>query len=165
MKPVTDVLRSLCLGLCLAMIDASIVATSLYTIGEEFDDLERINWVALAYTLTFLGSAVFFSRIADVVGRRNAFVAAFILFFSFSLGCGFSHNMNALIACRALQGIGGSGLFSVTMIIFPEMCPPKARNYIAPLIGAVVSTSGVLGPVLGGLFTAYTTWRWVFWIK
>lgn len=155
----------LCLGLCLSMIDASIVATSLYTIGEEFNDVERINWVALAYTLTFLGSAVFFSRIADVVGRRNAFVTAFVIFFSFSLGCGFSQNMNALIACRALQGIGGSGLFSVTMIIFPEVCPPKSRNYIAPVIGAVVSTSGVLGPVLGGLFTAYTTWRWVFWIN
>lgn len=160
-----DVSYSLCLGLCLAMIDASIVATSLYTIGLEFNDVERINWVALAYTLTFLGSAVFFSRMADVVGRRNAFVAAFIIFFSFSLGCGFSQNMNSLIACRAFQGIGGSGLFSVTMIIFPEMSPPKARNYIAPLIGAVVSTSGVLGPVLGGLFTDYTTWRWVFWIK
>lgn len=160
-----DLLHSLCLGLCLSMIDASIVATSLYTIGLEFNDVERINWVALAYTLTFLGSAVFFSRMADVVGRRNAFVAAFAIFFSFSLGCGFSQNMNSLIACRAFQGIGGSGLFSVTMIIFPEMSPPKARNFIAPLIGAVVSTSGVLGPVLGGLFTAYTTWRWVFWIK
>lgn len=162
---VANKLPSLCLGLCLSMIDTSIVATSLYTIGEEFDDVERINWVALAYTLAFLGSAVFFSRITDVVGRRNAFVAAFVIFFSFSLGCGFSQNMNALIACRALQGIGGSGLFLVTMIIFPEMCPPKSRIYIAPLIGAVVSTSGVLGPILGGLFTAYTTWRWVFWIK
>ncbi|KAG8167118.1 hypothetical protein KVR01_002807 [Diaporthe batatas] len=155
----------LCLGLCLSMIDTSIVATSLYTIGEEFNDLERINWVALAYTLSFLGSAVFFARITDIVGRRNAYIAAFLIFFSFSLGCGFSQNMDALIACRALQGIGGSGLFSVTMIIFPEMCPPKSRNYIAPLIGAVISTSGVLGPILGGLFTAYTTWRWVFWIN
>ena len=162
---IADIFHSLCLGLCLAMIDASIVATSLYTIGVEFDDVERINWVALAYTLTFLGSAVFFSRMADVVGRRNAFVAAFAIFFSFSLGCGFSQSMNALIACRALQGIGGSGLFSVTMIIFPEVSPPQARNYIAAVIGAVVSISGVLGPVLGGLFTAYTTWRWVFWIK
>lgn len=147
------------------MLDASIVATSLFTIGIEFDDLERINWVALAYTLSFLGCAVFFARMADIVGRRNAFVAAFIIFFSFSLGCGFSQSLDSLIACRALQGIGGSGLFSVTMIIFPEMSPPKSRKFLAPLIGMVISTSGVLGPVLGGLFTHYTTWRWVFWIK
>ncbi|KUI68292.1 hypothetical protein VM1G_04146 [Cytospora mali] len=102
---------------------------------------------------------------ADIVGRRNAFVAAFIIFFSFSLGCGFSQNLDSLIACRTFQGIGGSGLFSVTMIIFPEMSPPKARKIIAPLIGMVISTSGVLGPVLGGLFTHYATWRWVFWIN
>lgn len=158
-------LDSLCLGLFISMLDASIVATSLFTIGVEFDDLERINWVALAYTLAFLGCAVFFARMADIVGRRNAFVAAFVIFFSFSLGCGFSQNLNSLIACRTFQGIGGSGLFSVTMIIFPEMSPPKARNLIAPLIGMVISTSGVLGPVLGGLFTRYATWRWVFWIK
>lgn len=92
------------------MIDSSIVATSLYTIGTEFDDLERINWVALAYTLAFLGCSVFFARMTDIVGRRNAFLAAFVIFFCFSLGCGFAQNMDTLIACRVLQGIGGSGL-------------------------------------------------------
>lgn len=147
------------------MLDASIVATSLFTIGVEFDNLEGINWVALAYTLAFLGCAVFFARMTDIVGRRNAFIAAFFIFFSFSLGCGFSQNLDSLIACRTLQGIGGSGLFSVTMIIFPEMSPPKARKVIAPLIGMVISMSGVLGPILGGLFTHYATWRWVFWIN
>lgn len=94
----------------MAMIDSSIVATSLYTIGSEFHDLEHVNWVALAYTLAFLGCSVFFARMADIVGRRNAFLAAFVIFFSFSLGCGFAHNMNTLIACRVFQGIGGSGL-------------------------------------------------------
>lgn len=162
---VTDVLGSLCLGLFIAMLDASIVATSLFTIGVEFDDLERINWVALAYTLAFLGCAVFFARMADIVGRRNAYVAAFVIFFSFSLGCGFSQNLNSLIACRTFQGIGGAGLFSVTMITFPEMSPTNFKPMIAPLLGMVISTSGVLGPILGGLFTHYATWRWVFWIK
>lgn len=76
-------LCSLCLGLFMAMMDASIVATSLYTIGVEFNELEHINWIALAYTLAFLGCSVFFASMADVVGRRNAFVAAFILFLAF----------------------------------------------------------------------------------
>lgn len=147
------------------MLDSSIVATSLYSIGSEFGELDGINWVALAYTLAFLGCAVFFARMADVVGRRNAFVAAFVIFFSFSLGCGFAHNLTTLVACRALQGVGGSGLYSVTMIIFPELCPQKMRAWISSLIGIVVSTAGVLGPVLGGAFTASGNWRWVFWIK
>ncbi|KAF3767479.1 hypothetical protein M406DRAFT_39663 [Cryphonectria parasitica EP155] len=155
----------LSLGLLMAMMDASIVATSLYTIGTDFNDLEHINWIALAYTLAFLGCSVFFASMADVVGRRNAFIAAFVLFFAFSLGCGFSQDMNSIIACRAFQGIGGAGLFSVTMIIFPELTPPNYTNRIAPLIGMIISTGGVLGPILGGVFTKYVSWRWVFWIK
>lgn len=94
----------------MAMMDASIVATSLYTIGNYFGGREGINWVALAYTLAFLGCSVLFARVADIVGRRNAFIAAFIIFFSSSLGCGFAPSVTALIACRTLQGIGGSGL-------------------------------------------------------
>lgn len=106
----TDTLIRISLGLFLAMIDASIVATSLYTIAADFKDLGRINWVALAYTLAFVGCSVIFARIADIVGRRNAFLAAFVLFFTFSLGCGFSNDMTTLLVCRTFQGIGGSGL-------------------------------------------------------
>ncbi|KAJ4389718.1 hypothetical protein N0V93_007190 [Gnomoniopsis smithogilvyi] len=153
------------LGLFLAMIDSSIVATSLFTIGNEFQDLDRINWVVLAYTLAFVGCSVFFARMADVIGRRNAFLAAYALFLSFSLGCGFSKNMTTLLVGRTFQGIGGSGLFSVTMIIFPEVAPEGLRNMIGPIIGAVISMAGVLGPVLGGALTSAHSWRWIFWIN
>jgi MFS family permease len=95
------------------MLDSSVVATSLYTIGQEFGSLETINWVALAYTLTYLSCAVLFARVSDVIGRRNGFLASYILFFGFSLGCGFAQNMSQLLACRALQGLGGSGRSTV----------------------------------------------------
>jgi MFS family permease len=91
------------------MIDTSIVATSLHSIGVDFEVLEDVNWVALAYTLAYLGCAIVFARISDVVGRRDAFIAAYIIFFIFSLACGFAQSLNQLIAFRALQGIGGSG--------------------------------------------------------
>lgn len=155
----------LCLGLFLSFIDSSIVATSLYSIGTDFADLESVNWVALAYTLSYLGCAVFFARVSDVLGRRNAFVAAYIIFFAFSIGCGFAQDMTQLIACRALQGIGGSGLYSLPMIILPEVSPAKFRQALGGVIGIVIAVGGVLGPVLGGLLTHYATWRWVFWIN
>ncbi|BCS24885.1 uncharacterized protein APUU_41329S [Aspergillus puulaauensis] len=154
-----------CLGLFLSIIDTSIVATSIYSIGVEFKDARRVNWVALAYTLAYLGCAVTFTRISDVVGRRNAFVAAYVIFFAFSLGCGFAQSMDQLIACRTLQGIGGSGLYSLSMVIMPELCPEHLRQYIGSVMGLVIAGSGALGPVLGGLLTHYTTWRWVFWIN
>ncbi|WQF83402.1 Putative sugar transporter, major facilitator superfamily, MFS transporter superfamily [Colletotrichum destructivum] len=172
----------LCLGLFLSMLDASIVATSLYTIGAEFESVDLINWVALAYTLTYLSCAVLIARVSDVVGRRNAFLASFIIFFAFSLGCGFSQNLEQLVACRALQGLGGSGescislrshhhlnplpgLYSITMIIFPEVAPRHLLQYISSLVGMVIASAGVLGPVLGGILTHYASWRWIFWIN
>jgi len=147
------------------MLDASIVATSLYTIGIEFDSMDIINWVALAYTLTYLSCAVLVARVSDVVGRRNAFLASFIIFFAFSLGCGFAQSLEQLVACRALQGLGGSGLYSMTMIIFPEVAPKHLLQFVSSLVGMVIASAGVLGPVLGGILTHYASWRWVFWIN
>ena len=94
------------------MIDTTIVATCLYSIGKDFHALENDNWVALSYTLTYLGFSVVFPRISDVIGRRDAFIAAYIIFFAFSLGCGFAQTLNQLIILRALQGVGGSGQLS-----------------------------------------------------
>lgn len=155
----------LCFGLFLSLLDTTIVATALYTIGVDLKSLEKINWIALAYTLSYLGCAVIFARIADIVGRRNAYIAAFLIFFTFSIGCGFAHTLNQLIVFRVLQGIGGSGLYSLTFVILPEISPVKLHQAIGALAGAVVATAGVLGPILGGIITKYTTWRWIFWIN
>ncbi|KIL86871.1 hypothetical protein FAVG1_10127 [Fusarium avenaceum] len=134
-------------------------------IGVEFEVLEDVNWVALAYTLAYLGCAIVFARISDVVGRRDAFIAAYVIFFIFSLACGFAQSLNQLIAFRALQGIGGSGLYSLTMIMLPEISPESIKPHMGALVGLVITVSGVLGPVLGGILTHYSSWRWVFWIK
>ncbi|GAO19274.1 hypothetical protein UVI_02062540 [Ustilaginoidea virens] len=154
-----------CLGLFLAMIDTSIVATSLYNIGSEFNDVGNVNWVALSYTLAYMGFAVVFARISDIVGRRDAFVVASVLFVAFSLACGWAQKMHQLIAFRTVQGIGGSGLYSLAMIMLPEMSPNHLKQYIGAMVGVVIVMAGVLGPILGGLLTNYTTWRWVFWIN
>lgn len=90
-------------------MDSSIVATSLFAIGSDFQEMSAVNWVALSYTLCYLGFAVFTSRLSDVIGRRNAFALSYLIFFAFSIGCGFAQTMPQLIACRAFQGIGGSG--------------------------------------------------------
>lgn len=159
------VVNSLCFGLFLSLLDTSIVTTALYSIGTDFGALDQVNWVALAYTLAYVGFAVLFTRIGDIVGRKSAYIAAFVIFFSCSLGCGFSQSLNQLIACRALQGVGGSGLYSLAMVIFPEINPPSMLQWIASMAGIVIAVSGVLGPVLGGILTRYASWRWVFWIK
>lgn len=157
--------RSLSLGLFLSLLDSSIVATALFSIGVEFKVAKSITWIVLAYTLTYLSFAVLFARFSDVVGRRLAYMAAFAVFFGFSIGCGFATNLSQLVACRALQGIGGSGLYSLTIVILPEISPPRLRPFMGSLIGMVVALAGILGPLLGGIITHGTTWRWIFWIK
>lgn len=155
----------MCVGLFLSFLDTSIVATALYAIGEDFSSLSTVNWVALSYTLAYVGTAVIFASSADVFGRRNAFVAASIIFIAFSIGCGFARSLNMLIALRTMQGIGGAGLYALTMVIFPEITPMRMLKWVGGIVGAVVAVAGVLGPVLGGLITNYTTWRWIFWIN
>lgn len=99
--------------LFLTLLDTSIVATAIYTIGVEFDTSENVNWVALAYTTAYLSFAVTMARLSDILGRKRTFLACQLVFFAFSLGCGFSQNLTQLIACRVLQGIGGSGTFEL----------------------------------------------------
>lgn len=156
---------SIASGLFLSFLDTTIVATALFTIGVDLKSLNAVTWVALSYTLSYLGCAVLFARLADIVGRKNAFISAFVIFCAFSLGCGFSQSINQLIACRTLQGVGGAGLYSLTFVILPELSPPDQTKWITTLAGGVVALSGVMGPLLGGIITHYTTWRWVFWIK
>ncbi|CAG9977868.1 unnamed protein product [Clonostachys byssicola] len=153
------------LGLFLAMADTSIVATSMYTIGVDFKSSDQINWIALAYTLAYIGCAVTFARISDIIGRRDAFLVAYVIFFGFSLACGFAQNVNQMIIFRVFQGIGGSGLNSLALIMLPELAPPHLLQYIGAVIGLVIAMSGVLGPVLGGILTHYADWRWIFWIN
>lgn len=128
---------SLCFGLFLSLIDTSIVATALYSIGTDFNDLTNVNWIALAYTLAYVGCAVLFARLSDVTGRRNAYTAAFVIFVAFSIGAGFATSLQQLIAFRTLQGIGGSGLYSLTFIIFPEIYPLKMQPFVGALAGLV----------------------------
>ena len=146
-------------------MDLSIISTALYTISVDFQDYRMTIWAALSYILADIGCAVFFTRMSDVFGRKQMALTSFFFFTCFSLGCGFAQTVEQLILLRALQGIGGTGLYSLTMVICPEIAPPRLLPVVVSLLGCTVAVSGVCGPVLGGIITGNTTWRWIFWIK
>lgn len=150
------------LGLLLSVMESSIVATSLIDIARSFDDFIRIQWVVLAYLLTYMGFALLFSRVSDVIGRKWTTFAAFSIFSAFSLGCGLAQTLDQLIAFRALQGIGGSGLYSMTMTVVPEITPKHRFGMISGVIGMTFALSSILGPILGGVISTQSTWRWIF---
>lgn len=90
---------------------------------------------------------------------------SFFIFLVASLACGFASSLEQLIGFRAAQGIGGAGLYSMAMIIYPEVTPPSMVPLISSVVGFIVALAGVSGPVIGGLLTTYADWRWAFWIK
>ncbi|KAK4232826.1 MFS general substrate transporter, partial [Achaetomium macrosporum] len=143
-------------------MDTTIVATMLYSISNEFGSLTLLPWVVVSYTLSYAGCAALIARLANALGRKPVILGSFALFLGASVGCAASKNMSQLIGFRAMQGAGGAGVYSMTMIVYPEICPPALVPMISYLLGLIVAVAGVCGPIIGGLFTTYTTLRWAF---
>ncbi|KAJ6148110.1 hypothetical protein N7497_010092 [Penicillium chrysogenum] len=155
-------------GLMLLMMDSSFVSTSLYTIALEFGSFADAIWAVLGYTLSYLGTVSTLSdvvllltwshKLSDFIGRMFAVLGAFTVFIAFSLGCGSSQSPYQLIIFRTFQGVGGSGLYVLTLIIALDLSTPKMWPLMSGLVGATIAIAGVLGPILGGVLTEYGRW-------
>ncbi|EHK46251.1 hypothetical protein TRIATDRAFT_4297, partial [Trichoderma atroviride IMI 206040] len=154
-----------CPGLLLSIMDSSVLAASLYRIGVDFQEHSLINWVVLAYNLGYIGFIVSSTALSDVIGQRYALLFSYSLFLTFSAACGFAQDVDQLILFRAFQGVGGSGLYALPILILTQNSPPRMRQYIGSIIGVTIAAAGVFGPVIGGLLTQYLDWRWIFLIK
>ncbi len=159
------VMFGLMAGLFLAALDQSIVATALPRIVSELGGLEQLSWVVTAYLLTSTAVTPLWGKISDLYGRRRIFQLCIAIFLIGSALCGLSQNMPQLIAFRALQGIGGGGLFAIVLSIIGAIVPPRERGRYQGYFGAVFGLSSVAGPLLGGWFTDGPGWRWIFYVN
>ncbi len=152
-------------GMLLAALDQSIVGTALPRITSELGGLDKLSWVVTAYLLTATAMTPLWGKISDLYGRRLIFQLAISIFLVGSALCGFSQNITELIAFRALQGIGGGGLFAIALSIIGDVIPPRERGRYGGYFGAVFGVSSVAGPLLGGFFTDGPGWRWIFYVN
>src|ERR1700709_785130 len=147
------------LGTFMLLLDITIVIVALPDIqkalGAGFDD---VQWTVDAYSLSLASLLLASGSIADLYGRRRAFVVGLMIFTSASLLCGLPQSPAMLIAFRALQGIGGATIFATSLALLAQTFQGKARGVAFGVWGAVVSISTAAGPLLGGLLTTGLGW-------
>lgn len=157
------VLVAAVLGSGLVMLDATVVNVALPTIGRDFRaGLSSLQWTVNAYTLTLAGLLLLGGSLGDHYGRRKAFVTGIVWFAAASLLCGLAPSVQALVAARALQGVGAALLTPGSLAIIEAVFHPDDR---AAAIGAWSGLGGVttaVGPVLGGFLTMAASWRWIY---
>jgi EmrB/QacA subfamily drug resistance transporter len=159
------VLFSIGLLLLLAALDQTIVSTALPTIVAELGGLDHLSWVITAYVLTSTVVAPLYGKLGDLYGRRNMTFISVGLFVFGSVLCGVADSMGFLIAARAVQGVGGGGLFVLAFSVVGDIVAPRDRGKIQGLFAAVFSISSVLGPLAGGGLVQVANWHWIFFIN
>jgi EmrB/QacA subfamily drug resistance transporter len=164
-RRVLVIIGALLLGMFLAALDQTIVSTALPTIVGDLHGASHLTWVVTAYLLASTVSTPLWGKLGDQYGRKTFFQAAIVIFLVGSALSGASRTMVELIACRAIQGLGGGGLMIGAQAIVGDIVSPRERGRYMGLFGAVFGVATVLGPLLGGFLVEYLSWRWVFYIN
>ena len=168
----TDPRRWIALGLLCAtqfmlVIDVSIINVALPTIQRALDfTTSNLQWISSGYALTFGGFLLLGGRAADLLGRRRMFMIGLGLFVAASLACGFATTSGLLIGARAVQGLGAAMVAPAALSILTTTFAEGAeRNKALGVWGAVSGAGGAVGVLLGGVFTEYLGWEWVFYVN
>jgi EmrB/QacA subfamily drug resistance transporter len=164
-QPVRLIFGALLLVLFLASLDQTIVSTALPTIVGDLGGISKLSWVVTAYLLASTVVGPVYGKLGDLYGRKIVLQAAIAIFLIGSALCGISQNMTELIGFRAIQGLGGGGLFVITIAVVGDIIPPRDRGRYQGFFGAVFGVSTVVGPLLGGFFVDSLSWRWIFYVN
>jgi EmrB/QacA subfamily drug resistance transporter len=151
----------------MATLDSSIVNISLPTIAHDFGVPLNgaIEWVIIAYLVATVAVLLTAGRLADIVGRKVVWSIGLIVFTVGSALCGAAQSLAFLIAMRAFQGIGGALIMAVSPAMLTNAFPANERGRALGLNAVVVALGISVGPTLGGIITAYFTWRWIFYVN
>ena len=170
-RQILTILAGLMMGMFLAALDQTIMATATRTIADDLHGFDLQAWATTAFLITSTISTPLYGKLSDIYGRRGFFLFAIAVFVLGSMLCGLSQNMYELAAFRAIQGIGAGGLMSMALAIIGDIVPPRERAKYQGLFLAVFGTASVIGPLLGGFFAGQesilgiTGWRWIFYLN
>ncbi|KAH9905019.1 major facilitator superfamily domain-containing protein [Xylariomycetidae sp. FL2044] len=151
-------------ALFLANFEITLVGTALVAIANDLNNFSQTSWIVTVYLITYTTGLVIVAKLSDFYGRKTTCIASLLFFICFSAGCGASQTIVQLIVCRAFQGIGGSGIYSVVVVMIHELVPPQKYPLYTALVTISVVLAFALGPLFGGLVAegSSSSWRWVF---
>ncbi|HCI82610.1 MAG TPA: hypothetical protein DHW02_23290 [Ktedonobacter sp.] len=151
------------IGSFMAALDSTIVILALPNMIQDLhSSLVTMTWVIVGYLIVSTVLQLTFGRMADMFGRVKMYNLGFVVFTVGSVLCGISPNDTLLIASRVVQGVGGAMLTANSMAIITEVFPGNQRGQAMGINAITWGAGSVLGPVLGGIILAFTSWRWIF---
>ncbi len=159
------ILIALMLSTGLVAIDSTIVATAVPSIVRDVGGFESFPWLFSAYLLAQAVSVPIYGKLSDVVGRKPIILAGIGLFLLGSILCGIAWSMPALIAFRALQGLGAGAVLPVSITIAGDIYSIEERAKVQGYLASVWAVSSVVGPSLGGIFSSLGIWRGIFLVN
>jgi EmrB/QacA subfamily drug resistance transporter len=159
------VLIGVMLSTALVAIDATVIATAVPSVVSELGGFAQFPWLFSVYLLAQAVTVPVYGKLADVFGRKPVMLLGIGLFLAGSILCGAAWSMGALIAFRAVQGLGAGAVQPMAMTIVGDLYSLKERAKVQGYIASVWGVSSVVGPTLGGVFSEYVSWRWIFFVN
>lgn len=149
----------------LVAIDATIVATAVQSIVADVGGFTLFPWLFSVYLLAQSVTVPVYAKLADVIGRKPIIIIGISLFLLGSILCGFAWSMPALIAFRAIQGLGAGAVQPMSVTIMGDIYSVAERAKAQGYVASVWAISSVVGPTIGGVFSQFVSWRWIFWVN
>jgi EmrB/QacA subfamily drug resistance transporter len=159
------VLIGVMLATGLVAIEATVIATAVPSIVGSLGGFAEFPWLFSIYLLAQAVTVPVYGKLADLYGRKPVMLIGIGLFLLGSVLCGVAWNMWALIAFRAVQGLGAGAVQPMSMTIVGDLYTVQERAKVQGYVAGVWAASSVVGPTLGGVFSEYLSWRWIFFVN
>ncbi|GID33367.1 MFS transporter [Paractinoplanes brasiliensis] len=159
------VLAAVMLSTALIAIDSTIVATAVPSIVKDIGGFTEFPWLFSIYLLAQAVSVPVYGKLNDLFGRKPVILWGIALFLLGSILCGAAWSMLSLIIFRVVQGLGAGAIMPTTITIVGDLYSVRERAKVQGYVASVWGVSSVIGPTLGGVFSEWADWRWIFFIN